>query len=143
MLLAEIEQALGVSRSHSICVACGLLADFPAFVRSVVIHREGVVRIRVEDWGQDEGGVTWVGNYHWTKVSLDMKDLVTDLEAYLGSPLSSWENLTRSGRYPPAPDPVLDATILRLKRAVREGTFPLPHRGGFRLQDPNTWWARP
>jgi hypothetical protein len=117
----EIEKYLKAGRSHSICIDRALSIDFPGFVRTVTI-REGIrVSVEYEVHGMDEGGA-----YYWANFPT-LEDAIPVLESFLGKPMESWENFTRTGKYPDKPEGI-DASKghEKLKLAIAGGDATLP-----------------
>lgn len=123
MTLDEIHRHLSVGQDRSVCVDISLTPELPHYVRIVSIRRGNSVWVRFRSYGYDEGGLLFRGQFETEE------DMIESLEAYLGKPLSQWENFTTSGNYP---DPPVGAKPeMTWDEIVDTARRILPRRGNF------------
>lgn len=124
----EIQRHLMVGRDRAVCVDITLLPDYPVIVRSVVIRQGGIVDVRFDLHGYDEGGRYYRGRF------TTLKEAIAALEIYLRRPIEQWENFTSSGHYPDEPEELpTQETWDRLLSNLAASTDLLPKWEDFRL----------
>lgn len=108
------------------CIDISLSNDLPGFVRKVIIWKDLQVTIKFDNYGYDEGGIYYVGNFE----SLD--ELVENIEVYLEKPISAWENFSQTGNYPERRSE-FSISGDTIKEKIRQGNISLPNKGSFFL----------
>jgi hypothetical protein len=136
MTIEEIRRYIEVGRGHQVCVDLRLAPEFPGFVRRVVLRDQGQVVIEFEEYGWDEAGAYFYGQYP------NLEQAVQDLEAFLQSSVRDWKNVTLTGDYP-SPTSHADAQSpsggKALMEAIAAGTVPLPHGVPYELRGGSFW----
>ncbi|NVJ26125.1 hypothetical protein HUW62_33365 [Myxococcus sp. AM011] len=132
MELEQIKDRMLVGKHKSFTVCVDEVVDFPGYVRAVRLLPVSRVSIQCEQFGRDEGGVYYWGDYP------SLEDAVAAIEVYLGSPRSVW---TGGLSYPgtlASMDSVEGGG--RLANAIANGGVPLPLGVVWRLQ--SGYWSR-
>lgn len=90
----DIMQHLIVGRSKAIIIEQKRSKEYPGYVRTITIMRENIVRIEFEEYGWDEGGITYYVQFD------TIEKLIESLEEYLGKTIENWDNINKTGTYP-------------------------------------------
>jgi hypothetical protein len=126
----EILRYINAGASKSICIDRRLAPELPGFVRSVVIRDNNVVSVEFEDYGSDEGGIYYCGQYLSLEISL------REVEKYLNLSISEWENFSLTENYPVYSVTLPDkASAEDIRHVVSSRTLKLPEGAVFELQE--------
>jgi hypothetical protein len=129
----EVYRYTCVGSSKSVCVDIRLIPEYPGFVRSISFLDGNRVSVEFETYGSDEGGAYFSAEYPSLDAAIDA------VEEFLGSPIQSWQNYTKTGDYPEAPyDLHASDDGEKLKEAIRNDNVPLPKGSRFSL--PKGYW---
>ncbi|GGJ23511.1 hypothetical protein [Deinococcus roseus] len=105
MTLDEIKSHLLVGASNKVTIDVSVMPEVPSDVREVSLYKGNTARIFFRPYGLDEKNVMFSKDYS------SLEEMVQEMEAYLGLPISDWENFSRTGRYPDRSEqaaPVMD-----------------------------------
>jgi hypothetical protein len=134
MTKEELERGLSVGRAHSVVVDVREVQEAPGNVRTVTVHRGNRVTIEYDktrayiEGNYEGGGLKYVAQY------VDLDDVVTDLEEYLGAKIPQWINYTESRFLPGVaddPDPV--KSLGYFEDLVRQESVALPRRAKYEI----------
>jgi hypothetical protein len=131
MTSEDLARALSVGRSHSYVAEIRGLLEAPGYVRTTALYEGNRVCVAFERWGMDEGGL-----YFWASFP-SLEAMVTCIESFLGSPITSWPLLAEYPERPPATDEA--ATARSFIDLLKLGRLPLPSCGGFEARGSSYW----
>ena len=129
----EIKGYLHVGREKTVCVERRLLVQYGDIVRTTEIRKDFLVQLSFENWGSDEGGAYFSGQYE------SFKEVIKFLETYFGRPLAAWENYTKSGGYPEKPLRNNTKGDIEFRKDIKKRAIELPVGTLFKMQK-NYWY---
>jgi len=127
-MIEEIKNYLTISRDKSIVIDNSISDCYMGFVRKITVFKDLSVSIEFNDYGYDEGGIEFEGNFK------SLEELCSAMEEYLGSAVDDWINFSATGEYPKEPENIgliRKESRDKLDADIKAASVSLPVEGNF------------
>jgi len=129
----DVLQYLHFGRDKRVIIDRRIIPEYHRYVRDIAVVKENIVAIEFNNYGYDEGGLTFYIKFR------DIDELIANIQTYLSCNIDLWENINKTGYYP---EPIQDCDIPATDRLVTDiiqGLIELP-KNSIDISIPKGYW---